>query len=144
MKRLWLPLLTALFIFWTAGWAQTQPATDGFIGRFVVTDIVGYDNVSGGIPEAKRLLGKTLVISSDAIEFDHDRCRPAKGFRIIEVEASHALMKEYAVNAGDVGLSGKTLLLDSDDCAPVFKMDSRRIIFGWNGVIVRAIRDDAK
>jgi len=121
---------------------QPSPSTRGFHGRYFIDEIVGYEQVSGGIPEAKRLLGKTLVISANSIDFDGDDCKPDGGFKISEIETGTALLKIYGLNYLDAGLPAKTLLLNSDECSPVFRVNKYQILFGWNGVVVRAIRDD--
>ncbi|MFM0419716.1 hypothetical protein [Paraburkholderia aromaticivorans] len=44
--------------------AQTKsPSVGDFVGKWVVTDVVDYSDISGGIPEAKRILGKTMTIT---------------------------------------------------------------------------------
>ncbi|AIP36164.1 hypothetical protein DR64_6897 [Paraburkholderia xenovorans LB400] len=40
----------------------------------------------------------------------------------------------------DVGLPARTTLLDSANCTAVFRLADNRVAFGWNGVMVRAIR----
>ncbi|NML30326.1 hypothetical protein HHL14_05725 [Paraburkholderia sp. G-4-1-8] len=102
--------------------------------------MVGYSDVSGGIPEAKRLLGKVMRISGGQIEFAGERCRPREGFRVRTVDTAPKLEDEYGINLEDTGLPPKTLLLDGESCAAVFRMDAHRVVFGWNGVIVRAVK----
>ncbi|NVI05922.1 hypothetical protein FSB64_19575 [Paraburkholderia sp. JPY454] len=102
--------------------------------------MVGYSDVSGGIPEAKRLLGTVLSISTDQIEFAGERCRPHGGFSVRTVDTAPKLKGYYGINLDDTGLPQKTLLLDSDNCAAIFRMDAHRVVFGWNGVIVRAVQ----
>lgn len=111
-----------------------------FEGQWTVTDVVGYSDVSGGIPEAKMLLGKTLRISADEIEFAGQRCRPHGGFVARSVETAPKLKDYYGINREDTGLPQTTLLLDSPNCTPVFRVDQHRIVFGQDGVILRAIR----
>lgn len=118
-----------------------EPTVSEFAGRWIVTDIVGYADTSGGIPEAKRLLGKALVITANGINFDGQRCVDAKGMKVAEVETAPVLEKYYGVSVGDVGLPAKTALLDSVKCVPVFRVDGQRIAAGWNGVIFRATRN---
>jgi hypothetical protein len=121
---------------------STSPMSD-FVGRWVVTDVVGYGDVSGGMPEAKRLIGKVLVISNTGIDFDRQNCKPTKGLRVVEVETGPVLEKYYGITTADAGLPAKTMLLDSDACVPVFRLDEQRIVLGWNGVVVRAVKDDS-
>jgi hypothetical protein len=137
-------LIAALFA--TGSMAQPQqpaaPAWD-FAGHYVVTDIVGYGDVSGGPPEAKRLLDRVLTISAKSIDFSGERCKPSAGFQIKEVETAPALQEYYGgVTPVDVGLGPKALLLDSENCTHVFRMDEYRVVFGWDGIVVRAIRDN--
>ncbi|MGF6445866.1 hypothetical protein [Paraburkholderia youngii] len=139
LKPLYLALaicLTATTCF--AAGPTTTPSS--FNGKWTVTDVVGYSDVSGGIPEAKRLLGKVLSISTDQIEFAGERCRPHGGFSVRTVDTAPKIKDYYGINLGDTGLPQKTLLLDSDNCAAVFRMDAHRVVFGWNGVIVRAVQ----
>jgi hypothetical protein len=122
-----------------------QPASPigSFGGRYMVTDIVGYGDISGGEPAAKKALGKVLTISADSIDFDGEHCAPNKGFKVRKVKTAPLLLEYYGtVTPVDVGLSANALLLDSENCTHVFRMDNHRVVFGWDGVVVRAIRDD--
>jgi hypothetical protein len=120
-----------------------EPASSigDFGGQYVVTDIVGYADVSGGEPVARKLLGQTLVISPDAIDFDGEHCIPNTGFRVKRVVTEPLLKEYYGVPRVDVGLPVKTTVLDSDNCVAVFRMDKYRVVLGSDGVVVRAIRD---
>ncbi|SMG59959.1 hypothetical protein [Paraburkholderia susongensis] len=120
--------------------AEPTTAPSSFNGKWTVTDVVGYSDISGGIPEAKRLLGKVLNISSGQIEFAGERCRPHDSFSIRTVDTAPTLKDYYGINLEDTGLPSKTLLLDSENCTAVFRMDAHRVVFGWDGVIMRAVR----
>ncbi len=135
-----------LFMTTTICMAQqtTPPLINKFVGKYVITDIVGYAEISAGVPEAKRVLGKVISISSEMVNFDNERCKPKGGFKVSEVETTPVLKDYYDITTVDAGLSAKALLLDSSNCTPVFLMDEYRIVFGSNGVVVRAIRDDSK
>jgi hypothetical protein len=135
-------VLVAGWVGFVGGGAlAAEPTVSEFAGRWIVTDIVGYADTSGGIPEAKRLLGKPLVISANGVEFDAQKCVDAKGLKAAEVETAPAFEKYYGVPVVDVGLPAKTVLLDSVKCVPVFRVDAQRIAAGWNGVVFRATRD---
>jgi hypothetical protein len=121
---------------------QNIPSTGDFSGRFVIDEIVGYDDVSGGIPQARKLLGKSIVISKKEIAFDGDRCNPANGFKISEVETEAAIKELFGVTASDAGLASRTKLLTGENCLPIFKRDEYQIVFDVDGIIVRAIRDN--
>ncbi|ATF90536.1 hypothetical protein [Burkholderia gladioli] len=135
-------LQTALFISIVAASINAHAAhpRNEFEGAWVVQDVVGYSDTSGGLPEAKRLLGETIKIAKDRIDFDGQRCQPSDGFTISTVDTAPKLLDYYQIDVTDAGLPNKTLLLDSASCAPIFRMDARRIVFGWDGVILRAIK----
>lgn len=120
---------------------QAASSIGDFGGRYIVTDVVGYADSSGGLPAAKKLLGQALVISPDAIDFDGDHCIPNTGFRVKHVATEPLLKEYYGVPRADVGLPQKTSVLDSGNCVPVFRMDKYRVLLGSDGVVVRAIRD---
>ncbi|MGF6855363.1 hypothetical protein [Paraburkholderia sp. CI3] len=137
------PIYLALIICLTATTcfaAEPTATPSSFNGKWTVTDVVGYSDVSGGIPEAKKLLGEVLSISTSQIEFAGERCRPHDGFSVHTVDTAPKLKDYYGINLQDTGLPAKTLLLDSDNCAAIFRMDAHRVVFGWDGVIVRAVR----
>ncbi|MBB5501847.1 hypothetical protein [Paraburkholderia sp. MM5384-R2] len=137
------PLYLALIICLTATTcfaAEPTATPSSFNGKWTVTDVVGYSDVSGGIPEAKKLLGEVLSISTGQIEFAGERCRPHGGFNVRTVNTAPKLKDYYGINLEDTGLPPKTLLLDSDNCAALFRMDAHRVVFGWDGVIVRAVK----
>ncbi|KRE90760.1 hypothetical protein ASG87_01090 [Frateuria sp. Soil773] len=129
----------ALSISFACG-AQTPPTSADFRGRWQITDIVGYGDISGGLPEAKNLIGKVMTITTDRIAFGKESCTPHRGFKVTEVETALLLDKYYGVSPADVGLPMHTALLDSDNCTPVFRLDEHRIVFGRDGIVVRAFR----
>jgi hypothetical protein len=137
----WIAGLVSLFAAGAMA-GQTASAIGDFGGKYVVTDIVGYSDTSGGLPAAKKLLGETLVISPEAIDFSGDHCVPNTGFHVKRVVTEPLLKKYYGVPRADVGLPAKTTVLDSGNCVPVFRMDKYRVLLGSDGVVVRAIRDN--
>ncbi|WP_244306069.1 hypothetical protein [Paraburkholderia lacunae] len=102
---------------------------------------MAYSTISAGIPEAKRILGQVLTISPKGIEFSNQNCTPHDGFLVSEVDSAAKLKELYDVYPPDVGLPARTTLLDSANCTAVFRMADNRIAFGWNGVMVRAMRE---
>lgn len=122
--------------------AQTPHATiNDFVGNWVVTDVVDYTDVSGGIPEAKRILGMSMRITPKSMSFDKETCTPNTGFTVKEVDTLSELTKQFGLRINETGLPTRTVFVDSDNCFAVFRMDDRKIVFGWDGIIVRAIRD---
>ena len=122
--------------------AQTPRATiTDFVGNWVVTDVVDYADVSGGIPEAKRILGMTMRITPNSISFDKETCKPNTGFIVKEVDTRSELAKQFDLRVNETGLPEKTFFVDSDNCFAVFRMNEHKIVFGWDGIIVRAIRN---
>jgi hypothetical protein len=122
--------------------AQTSHATiNDFVGNWVVTDVVDYADISGGIPEAKRILGMTMKITPQSMSFDNETCKPNTGFTVKEIDTLSELTKQYDIRVNETGLPATTIVVNSDNCFAVFQMDAHRIVFGWDGIIVRAIRD---
>jgi hypothetical protein len=111
-----------------------------FEGEWTVDNIIGYGGISGGPPEAKRLLGKTLRITSDGIDFNGEHCRPNNNFTVHVVDTASRLKADYDANLDDIRIPPKTLLLDSENCTTVFRMDDFSVVFGWDGVMVRAYK----
>lgn len=121
--------------------AQASHTTiNDFLGKWVVTDVVDYADISGGIPEAKRILGMTMKIAPNAISFDKQTCKPNSGFTVREVDTLSELAKQFDLHVNETGLPVRTISLGSDNCFAVFRMDDQRIVFGWDGIIVRAVR----
>jgi hypothetical protein len=120
--------------------SSAQDAVAQFQGKWTVTDVVGYADTSGGVPEAKTLLGKVLTVTNGQIEFAGERCAPNGGFNVSTVETAPKLRDYYGVVPEDVGLPAKTALLDSSNCTAVFRLDAHRVVFGWDGVVLRAIK----
>ncbi len=122
--------------------AQTKPPSVGdFIGKWVVTDVVDYSDISGGVPEAKRILGMTMTIKPQSIAFDKENCKPHPGFTVSEVDTQTELKNQFGLTLNETGLPARATLLNSGNCFAVFRMDDYKIVFGWDGVIVRAVRD---
>ncbi|MBB5456676.1 hypothetical protein HDG32_001862 [Paraburkholderia sp. CI2] len=123
--------------------AQTPPhaTINDFIGNWVVTDVVDYADISGGIPEAKRILGMTMTITPQSMSFDSETCKPNTGFTVKRIDTLSALKKQFDLRVNETGLPATTVVVDSDNCFAIFRMDAHRIVFGWDGIIVRAIRD---
>jgi hypothetical protein len=129
----------ALCLFASVSSAQAASVSD-FQGKWTVTDIVGYASTSGGIPEAKELLGKVLRISPGIIEFAGERCKPHQGFNVSVVDTASRLKDDFNIDIGDTGLPVRTAVLDSSNCTAVYRMGDHRVLFGWDGVVLRAIR----
>ncbi|MEX3811574.1 hypothetical protein AB3X96_15105 [Paraburkholderia sp. BR13439] len=122
--------------------AQTPHATiNDFVGNWVVTDVVDYADISGGIPEAKRILGMTMTITPQSMSFDSETCQPNTGFTVKRIDTLSALTNQFGLRVNETGLPATTVVVDSDNCFAVFRMDAHRIVFGWDGIIVRALRD---
>ncbi|MFM0736126.1 hypothetical protein PQQ51_02615 [Paraburkholderia xenovorans] len=120
---------------------QTAPlSTKDFFGKWIVTDVVGYTNISAGIPEARRILGKVLTITPNWMEFDKSRCTPNGGYTISEVDSATKLREFFDLSLLDAGLPPRTTLLETNNCYAAFSVDPYRVLFSWNGVIVRAYR----
>ncbi|MGF6815176.1 hypothetical protein OKW33_001982 [Paraburkholderia atlantica] len=119
--------------------AQTPHATiNDFIGNWVVTDVVDYADISGGIPGAKRILGMTMTITPQSMSFDSETCKPNTGFTVKRIDTLSALKNQFGLRVNETGLPATTVVVDSDNCFAVFRMDAHRIVFGWDGIIVRA------
>jgi len=124
-----------------ASFSESEPVIRNFTGNWIVSNVVDYAEVSGGIPEAKRLLGKYLIISKNKINFDNESCRPKKGFVVRLVDADEALTHYYgSIYRPGTGLSEKIFSLESSNCLPVFMIDDQSIVFGWHGVMLRAYK----
>jgi hypothetical protein len=122
--------------------AQTSHATiNDFVGDWVVTEVVDYADISGGIPEAKRILGMTMKITPQSMSFDNETCEPNTGFIVKEIDTISELTKQFGIRVNETGLPATAAFVDSDNCFAVFRMDAHRIVFEWDGIIVRAIRD---
>lgn len=121
--------------------AERKPSIDDFIGKWTVYDVVGYSEISAGVPEAKRLLGKVMTIAKNRIDFDDEKCTPEGGFVVDVVDTSSKFDENYGkFYIPDLGLSPRSILLDSENCMPVFKLRDNVIVFGQDGVIFRAYK----
>lgn len=121
----------------------STPSVKDFKGRYVVTDVVGYLEISGGVPLARDSLGKVLTISDKDLSFSKYPCKPHSGFSVKEVETASKLDELYGeVTPLEVGLGPKAPLLDSQNCIQIFKVRDNMVLFNWNGVLLRATRDD--
>lgn len=137
-------LVVAIALGACAGLCNAQPkktAVSDFFGKWVVTDIVGYGDISGGIPEAKHVLGLVLTISPKGIDFDKDRCTPNGAFSVSEIDSAAKLKEYFNESLVDTGLPARTAMLDSANCIEIFRVDETRLLFGWNGIVVRAVQD---
>jgi len=111
------------------------------MGKWTVYDVVGYSEISAGVPEAKRLLGKVMTIAKNRIDFDDEKCTPDNGFVVDVVDTSSKFEENYGrFYIPDLGLPTRTILLDSKNCTPVFKLRDNVIVFGQDGVIFRAYK----
>jgi len=121
--------------------AENEPVTPDFTGRWITYDVVGYSEISEGVKEAKRLLGKVLIISKNRIDFDDESCKPNNGFSVGMVDAATKFTHYYGkFYLPDLGLQERAMLLESDNCMPIFKLSDHIVIFGRNGVILRAYK----
>jgi hypothetical protein len=114
-----------------------------FQGHWVVTHIAGYGDVSGGAREANSLLGKALDIRDDGIRFDNEDCKPTQGFQVRRVGLAAALRDYYGASGLSLALPKSSFMLGSANCSPVFEIDRRSVLFGWDGVMLKAERKGA-
>ncbi|APA85370.1 hypothetical protein BJG93_08235 [Paraburkholderia sprentiae WSM5005] len=141
-RNLFSYVLLALTTWISVSAAETpHAAINDFVGNWVVTDVVDYADISGGVPEAKRILGMTMKITPRSMSFDNETCKPNTGFTVKQIDTLSELNKQFELRVNETGLPATSVVVDSDNCFAVFRMDAHRIVFGWNGIIVRAIRD---
>jgi len=123
------------------GYAESNPSIGDFMGKWTVNDVLGYSEISGGVSEAKRLLGKILSISENKIVFDNEVCTPKSGFSINSVDTAPRFNKDYGkFYIPELGLPKKSLVLDSAECISIYKSSEYSVTFGWDGVILRAYK----
>jgi len=120
---------------------EMMPSVADFYGRWTVTDVVGYADMGGGIPHAKYLLGKVMVITADGINFDHDACKAHNSFRVRMLDTASDLRENAGASPEDAELPPKVALLDSEHCPQIYWLNPKKIEFDDMGVFVRAVRD---
>lgn len=126
-----------------ASFADGAPASSikDFVGTYEIENIVSYSEVSGGVPAARKLLGTTIVITPNAIDFNGDHCQ-LEDVTIKEVDSKSKVLEVFGpMTLLELGLTNKSLFLDNARCTQVFRMDKYRILFAEDGVVVRAFRD---
>lgn len=135
-----LGVTVALAVCVSSGYAQTQQASiKDFVGKWVVTDIVDYSDISDGVPGAKRVLGEVMTITPKSIHFENQTCAPHDGLAVRDVDTQTELNAEYGLRTNETGLPPRTALLGGGNCFAVFKKSASMIVFGWKGVVVRAV-----
>ena len=121
--------------------ASPTPAAAAFAGRYKVQEIVGYAPVSGGLPAARALLDQKVVIATGSLDFDGRQCTPKGGFRVRWVLTAPLIKKYFGVTREEVGVPRRALMLQSENCEPVFRFDAYQVVLQSRGVVVRAGRD---
>ncbi|KAF0812631.1 hypothetical protein IGB42_02923 [Andreprevotia sp. IGB-42] len=112
---------------------------DDFAGKWVVSEVVGYAEMGGGIPHAKALLGKVLTINKEAITFNGKTCKAPFGVRVVDTRTE--LKENSAATREDAKLPAKAPLLAGGNCPSFFWVNKDQIEFDDLGVFVRADRD---
>lgn len=130
-----------LYALASSGCAESNPSISAYIGEWTVNDVLGYSEISVGVPEAKRLLGKVLSISKNRIVFDDEVCAPKNGFVVNLIDTAPRFDKDYGkFYIPELGLPKKSFVLDSSECISIYKSSDYSVTFGWNGVILRAYK----
>jgi hypothetical protein len=135
MKPLWVKF--ALLIMIGFG-NELNPGQ--LFGHWTITAIATASPVTAmSGEEAARLVGHTLIIAANKLQFDHENCRPTYE---ASKESLTQIAQDYNIDVKQLTLPDPVARYDGD-CTELFVPNRDRIVFSWKGFFLDARRSSA-
>ncbi|MDC8758488.1 hypothetical protein [Janthinobacterium fluminis] len=131
----------AAFAFFCAG---TALASDGggasaggevnadICGRWKIAKVLDFADITAiSEREAKKLIGKTLLVAKDKLVFDGETCEAPSYERTVE-DTARTMREKGRVSSANMGLSEQVTVIDAG-CTDLFLKGRDRIVLHWRG-----------
>jgi hypothetical protein len=131
-------LFVSLFIY--AAWACADDAK-GYFGHWRVTGIAEYASVSSiSDAQAKKKIGRDLVMSERSLAFDHYSCKPRYAFSRVDPEKD--LEEGYRISNVTLKLPNPVVVIDTgcERSRYIYVVNRNQLVLEQSGVFYRANR----
>ena len=139
-------ILSILLLASGAVATQSTPSLEQYAGDWTITKILGSGDMTVSEAEARKPLGKLLVIGEKTASFAGDQCAPrsAKVSRVTGQQADAILRDAKAqrsyIHLGADSLEVSPIYID-DGCVTAFvTKHGRLVVLGYTGYFYEAIR----
>ena len=108
-------------------------------GRWRIAKVLDFADIAAmSERDAKRLIGKTLVLAKDKLVFNGETCDAPSYERTVE-ETAKTMREKGHVSSVDMGLPEQVTVIDAG-CTDLFLKGKGRIVVHWRGFYFDAIR----
>jgi hypothetical protein len=139
------------FAFALALWACSATARAGgdgaasaagnadIYGRWKIAKILDYADITSlSEPEAKKLVGKTVVLAKDKLVVSGEACEAPSYERTVE-DTAKTMREKGHVSSANMGLPEQVTVIDGG-CTDLFLKGKDRIVIHWRGFYFDAVK----
>jgi hypothetical protein len=143
IRRLLTATLTAtLFLSSTPAWAASAPGKDvnaDIYGRWKITKVLDSAHITAlSQSQAKKLIGKTVVVAKDRLVFNGEECDAPSYERTVE-DTARSMREQGHVSSVNMGLPEQMTVIDAG-CTYLFLKSKDRIVIHWDGFYFDAVK----
>jgi len=135
-------ITATLFLSSSPAWADSAPGKDvnaDIYGRWKIIKVLDSAHIAAlSESEAKRLLGKTVVVSKDKLVFNGEECDAPSYERTVE-DTARSMREQGHVSSVNMGLPEQMTVIDAG-CTYLFLKSKDRIVVHWRGFYFDALK----
>lgn len=125
-------------LVWAVGDGVGVANTDIY-GRWKIARILDYADISAlSEQQARKLLGKTIVVAKDKLVIGGETCDAPSYERTIE-DTAKTMREKGHVSSANMGLPEQVTVIDAG-CTVIFLKAPDRIVIQWRGFYFDAVR----
>lgn len=125
---------------WAGGAGQAgADANADIYGRWRVARVLDFADITALSEwDAKKLVGKTLLVSKSKLVFDGETCEAPSYERTVE-DTAKTMRENGHVSSVNMGLPERVTIIDAR-CTDLFLKGKNRIVLHWRGFYFDAVR----
>ncbi|USX15771.1 hypothetical protein NHH88_08330 [Oxalobacteraceae bacterium OTU3CAMAD1] len=135
-------LTATLFLSSMPAWADSAPGKNvnaDIYGRWKITKILDSAHITAlSDLEAKKLIGKTIIVAKDKLVFNDQQCDAPSYERTVE-DTARSMREQGHVSSVNMGLPEQMTAIDAG-CTYIFLKSKDRIVIHWDGFYFDAVR----
>jgi hypothetical protein len=131
-------LLILAFLALTAIHSQAQDTNDDIYGKWKITAILGGGIGSLSGAEARKLIGKPLLVSPERFEFNGETCMNPNYQRSKEDPATY-FDREWRTDVSDIPFPSPVTIIETD-CDFLYPIREGHLMIAEGGVFFEAVR----
>lgn len=117
----------------------SAPDNADIYGRWKIAKILDYADITAlSESEARKLIGKTVVVAKDKLVVGTDVCR-APGYERSVEDTATTMREKGHVSSANMGLPEQVTVVDAG-CTDLFLKGKNRIVMHWRGFYFDAVK----